>query len=339
MLSTSKFFGLAMAVTCLATLGALSVRAERQGGDGRAAFRRPAGLAAGRLAGADDAVWALGQKLFFDTRLSASGTMSCASCHQPGASWTDHLPKAIGDVHKPLAFRAPTLLNAGQIERYGWSGQFPDIEAVTFFAIGSPTNMNVPLPQLVARLQAVPDYVAGFRGAFPDGAISKQSIGAALARYVASITSDEAPFDRWVAGDPDAISAGAKRGFAIFDGKGRCTKCHSGWTLTDGSFHDVGTGSPTDIGRGKFFKTSVKLQYAFKTPTLRNVAARAPYMHDGSMASLEAVVDHYGKGGVDRPSRDKAIRPLQLSQSEKDDLIAFLETLTSGTKFVVAPAD
>ena len=128
-----------------------------------------------------------------------------------------------------------------------------------------------------------------------------------MATFERTIVSGEAPFDRWIKGDEKAINAAAKRGFDLFVGKAHCASCHSGWAFTDSSFHDIGTATGDDIGRGKLFPTSIKLQYAFKTPTLRDVARRAPYMHDGSDATLEAVIDLYDRGGIDRPSRSELI--------------------------------
>lgn len=144
-------------------------------------------------------------------------------------------------------------------------------------------------------------------------------------------------FDRWIRGDENAIDTSAKRGFEIFNGKGRCADCHSGWAFTDGSFHDIGVAQDDDIGRGRLFPTSVKLRHAFKTPTLRDVARRAPYMHDGSLPTLEAVIDLYNRGGIERPSRSELIGPLGLTKQEKEDLIAFLETLTSSPQTVELP--
>lgn len=309
------------------------VGATRPPVDARSAFARPTAYRSSQGGVANDPVWRLGQKLFFDPSLSGSATFSCASCHRPDASWTDHQAKAIGEAGRPLAFRAPTLLNAGQIERYGWIGRFPDVEAVAFFAMTSPTNMNGSVPKVVGRLNAEPSYGAAFRAAFADGAITKHTIGVALSTYVRSITSAEAPFDRWIAGDPSAISASAARGFDLFNGRARCAECHSGWAFTDGSFHDIGLAPESEPGRGKLFPSSVKLRHAFKTPTLRNVAVRAPYMHDGSLASLDAVIDHYEKGGIARPSRAEAVHALRLTQDEKRDLAEFLKTLTSETTF------
>lgn len=134
-----------------------------------------------------------------------------------------------------------------------------------------------------------------------------------------------------------AISSAAKRGFALFNGKVNCAACHSGWAFTDASFHDIGVAQNNDIGRGRLFPSSVKLQYAFKTPTLRDVARRGPYMHDGSLATLDDVIDLYNRGGIDRPSRDVEIHQLNLPQSDKADLIAFLETLNGRQEAVSVP--
>ena len=323
-----------LALTAAAALGFV-LRADDGSSDLKSKYRRPEALRHEGRAPVSDPVWHLGQSLFFDPTLSLSRKLSCASCHQPGESWTDHLAKAHGEGAQPLRFRAPTLLNAGFQQRYGWEGSFPDIATVAFVAMSSALNMNMSVDQLLKRLGETPTYVTAFKDTFSDGAVSKRNVGEALTRYVASITSDEAPFDRWIAGDPQAIDASAKRGFALFNGKAECAACHSGWTLSDGSFHDIGIGKGGDIGRGAKFKTSVKLLYAFKTPTLRDVAMRAPFMHDGSLGSLEAVVDHYDHGGIDRPSRDGAIHPLGLSPGEKVDLVAFMKTLTGSSRFVL----
>ncbi|MGP8232247.1 MAG: cytochrome-c peroxidase [Methylovirgula sp.] len=281
---------------------------------------------------------ALGHSLFFDPLLSGSGQHSCATCHDPKLSFGDRLPLAIGDAGRAMAFRTPSLLDVAFIDRYGWSGKFPTLEKVAFAPITAAGNLNLTEPALVARLAAAPAYVHAFAAVFPDHAIDRKNISLALATYVRSIHSPEAPFDRWIMGDESAISSAAKRGFAIFNGKGNCAQCHSGWSFTDGSFHDVGVGKGKDIGRGAFFPTSVKLRYAFKTPTLRNVAERAPYMHDGSVPTLEAVIDLYDRGGIDRPSRSELVHPLKLTAEEKADLLAFLKTLSGDTQVVVQPA-
>lgn len=279
----------------------------------------------------------LGRALFFDPRLSGARNLSCASCHNPGLSWADGLRRAQGAGAHPLPHRTPTLLNVAWVPSMAWDGKFPTLEDMVFAPIGANDNMNLPKAELIARLKAVPGYVGGFADAFPDHAIDEENIKAALATFVRSIVSGDAPFDHWLAGDANAISASAKRGFEIFNGKGRCASCHSGWAFSDSSFHDIGVETGNDLGRGRLFPTSVKLRYAFKTPTLRDVARRGPYMHDGSVPTLEAVVDLYNRGGIARPSRAEAIRPLGLSEADKADLVAFLRTLSSPESRVDPP--
>ena len=163
---------------------------------------------------------------------------------------------------------------------------------------------------------------------FPGEGVSRSSVERALATFERTIVPGVAPFDRWIAGDDAAISLSAKRGFDLFTGRAECAQCHSTWRFTDDSFRDIGTGGDTDLGRGRLFPNSQRLRHAFKVPTLRDVAKRAPYMHDGSLPTLESVIALYDRGGVARPSRDQHIHPLGLSATERDDLIAFLQTLT-----------
>ena len=280
----------------------------------------------------------LGRLLFFDPILSGSQVRSCATCHNPGLSWGDGQAHAMGENQAAMALRSPTLLNVAWIPKLGWDGHFRDLEAVAFGPITSPINMNLPEKALLARLSVIPGYIDAFDAAFGEGEISKRKIELALATYERTIVSAEAPFDRWIRGDENAISAEAKHGFDLFNDKAHCVSCHSGWAFTDSSFHDVGVAKGDDIGRGRLFPTSVKLKYAFKTPTLRDVARRGPYMHDGSVATLDDVIALYDRGGIDRPSRDSEIHPLNLSGAEKADLIAFLQTLNGApTTYAVPP--
>ena len=280
----------------------------------------------------------LGRMLFFDPILSGSGSRSCSSCHQPGLSWGDGLPRAIGEGQKPLAVRTPTLLNIAWIPVLGWDGKYRNLESVAFGPLTNPDNMNGNEAKLLAALSAIPGYREAFAQAFPDGAVSRPHVEQALATFERTIVSPPAPFDRWVAGDEHAVSAAAKRGFALFNGKAGCAECHSGWNFTDGAFYDIGDAKDDDIGRGRIFPSSLKLQHAFKTPSLRDVARRAPYMHDGSVATLEEVIDLYDRGGNDRPSRSELIKPLGLSAEDKADLLAFLKTLTSDPAPFPVPA-
>ncbi len=303
--------------------------------DPRRAFRRPANLVHDGRA-ENDPVWRLGRRLFYDASLSGSKLTSCASCHRADRGWSDGQPVPVNDVGGRMLFKAPTLLNIGPLDRLGWTGRFSDIADVSLFAIKSPTTMNMPLRVLAADLQADASYRHDVREAFGHDDVLARDVGLALTRYVASLTSVRSPFDAWVEGDETAVGPEARRGFVVFVGKARCAACHSGWTFTDGSFHDVGS-SMNDPGRGRYFASSVKLQHAFKTPGLRNVAERAPYMHDGSKRSLEDVIELYDQGGIARASRAEEIRPLHLSASEKADLKSFLLTLSGETDFILPP--
>ena len=271
----------------------------------------------------------IGRSLFFDPIMSGSSNISCSTCHNPSLSWGDGLPRAIGAAQSPLAFRAPTLLNVAWQAPLGWEGKFKSLEAVTFGPITAKGNMNMTEERLIDKLKAEPKYVQQFAAAFEDGVVSRTNIELALATYERSIVSGEAPFDRWVRGNDKAIDAAAQRGFALFNTKARCAECHSGWAFTDGSFHDIGTAKGEDIGRARYVSNSVKLRYAFKTPTLRDAAKRAPYMHDGSVPTLEKVIELYDAGGIERPSRSESIKPIGLSRTEKADLLTFLETLSA----------
>ena len=279
----------------------------------------------------------LGRMLFFDPILSGSRARSCASCHSPSLSWGDGLARAMGEGQRSMSLRSPTLLDVAWVPRLGWDGKFRDLESVAFAPITSAANMNLPEGGLIERLAANPGYVQSFTEAFGEGPITRSKTEAALATYERSIVAENSPFDRWIMGDESAIDAAARRGFALFRGKARCAECHSGFAFTDGSFHDIGSASGEDIGRGRLFPTSVKLRYAFKTPTLRDVARRAPYMHDGSLATLADVIALYDRGGIERESRSELIAPLALTAAEKADLIAFLNTLTGEPRQVALP--
>jgi cytochrome c peroxidase len=197
--------------------------------------------------------------------------------------------------------------------------------------------MDLPVQEALERLSANPAYVRRFQAAFGPGRVTQEKVEQALATYERGIVSSPAPFDHWVAGDEGAVGDAAKRGFALFDGKAGCSGCHSGWSFTNHSFQDIGSAVGNDLGRGALFPSSISLRYAFKVPTLRDTALRAPFMHDGSIATLAAVIELYDRGGIARPSRSPQIRPLGLTPVEKAELIEFLATLTGDSRNVVAP--
>jgi cytochrome c peroxidase len=295
----------------------------------RSDYRRPAAIPFPEDNPYSKAKAELGKKLFFDPVMSGSRTIACSTCHQPGLAWGDGRARAIGEDPAGMNVRSPTLIDVAFSDGpLGWDGKFHDIESVAFSPITSRANMNLPEATLMTRLEARRDYVHAFKSAFGTAEINRLRIELALATYERTIVARQAPFDRWIMGNENAIGPKAKRGFAIFNGKGHCASCHSGPSFTDGSFQDIGIGTGNDVGRGQMFPNSEKLRFAFKTPTLRDVAKRAPYMHDGSIPTLEAVVEHYNKGGIDRPSRSPNIKPLFLTGQEKAELIDFLRTLT-----------
>jgi cytochrome c peroxidase len=216
---------------------------------------------------------------------------------------------------------------------FDWDGRHATLEAQAVSSIGTGTMSMFATPNevrvddIVARLRANRRYVAKFQTAMPGAPINLDTIVIALAAFERTIEPGEAPFDRWIAGDEKAIPDAAKRGFVLFHTEAACAGCHIGWRFTDDRFHDVGT-TTADRGRGGELKGDPKMQFAFKTPTLRSVALRAPYLHDGSAATLRDVVDLYTKGGIDRPSRSPMINPFDLTEQERDDLVAFMQTLT-----------
>lgn len=272
----------------------------------------------------------LGRRLFFDPILSGDNNRACVSCHSPDLGWSDGRPRAATLSGSDMDLRTPTLLNvAWQDGPLGWDGKFRTLEVVARTPITGVGNMNLKIPEAVKRLSADESYREAFSAAFGDPTVSAERLDAALATFQRLIVAGKAPFDRWIGGDESAIPETAKRGFDLFNSRAGCSGCHSGWSFTDNSFHDIGTATGADIGRGRLMPSSVALRYAFKTPTLREIGKRAPYMHDGSLATLEAVIDLYDKGGIERPSRSRQIKPLNLTADEKADLLAFLGTLAS----------
>ena len=280
---------------------------------------------------------ALGKALYFDPRLSGNQNMNCASCHNPSFGWEVPLKGAIGAQNTMLARNAPTVLNlAWGKDHYFWDGRAKSLEEQALGPIQADVEMNMKLADLEKRLQGIPEYQKRFQAAFPNEGIKGETIGKAIATFERTVVSGYAPFDAWVDGDERAISESAKRGFALFTGKARCAECHTGWNFTDNKFHDIGT-STTDIGRAKIDPSDPMAKYAFKTPGLRDISQRAPFLHNGSVPDLEAVVIHYVTGGENRPSRSPLLKPVPLVPEEIADLVEFLKTLTGSKQEVALP--
>jgi len=280
---------------------------------------------------------ALGKALFFDPRLSGSGAISCATCHNPGLGWGDGLAKGLGHMGTALGRHTPTILNVAYGEPYFWDGRAATLEDQAKGPMTSKNEMNMSVDNTLSLLRSIPGYRDAFARAYPGQPITLDAVAKAMASYERTINSAEAPFDRWIKGDDQAVSAAAVRGFVLFNGKAGCAACHASWRMSDDGFHDIGL-HDGDRGRAAIAPGIVQLERAFKTPTLRNVTLRAPYMHDGSIATLEAVIDHYDHGFERRESLDSNIHTLGLTTPEKSDLVAFLETLTSVDEPVTLPS-
>ena len=276
----------------------------------------------------------LGRDLFFDPLISASGKTSCASCHFPELGWVVTDARSRNDSGKLTSRKSQPLIGLGHagIALVGWDGRSPTLEAQAKASIATgsmsmrETDSPVKVEVIEERVRSAPAYVTKFAVALPSTPINIDTMVQAIAAFERTLEPAVAPFDRWVDGDETAISDSAKRGFGLFNGKGLCFACHGGWRFTDDNFHDIGT-TTTDQGRGREIKEEA-LNFAFKTPTLRSVALRPPYMHNASVPTLVDAVRHYEKGGIDRPSRSPLLVAVQLTDQERLDLVAFLETLT-----------
>ncbi len=279
---------------------------------------------------------ALGHALFFDPRLSRSGMQSCASCHNPSFSWGDSLAVGVGENLDQLGRRTPTILDSAWAPVLMWDGRAETLEEQALGPIQAGVEMNMPLDLLIERLTGIEGYGPMFEAAFGSATVTPKRIAYSIAAYERTIVSAPAPFDRWIEGDELAISDAAKRGFDLFNGKANCAACHDTWRFTDDSFHDIGLNTE-DTGRGTHLPNVLVMRHAFKTPGLRNVDQRAPFMHAGQLPSLRAVVDHYNSGGLSRPSLSQEIFPLGLTDNEVDDIVTFLLTLTSPDKPVTLP--
>jgi cytochrome c peroxidase len=270
---------------------------------------------------------ALGKQLYFDKRLSKDLSVSCASCHDPAKGWSNGDTFATGVGGQRGGRSAPTIINTAYNSFHFWDGRAGSLEEQALGPVANPIEMAMKLEDVEKRLNEVEGYREQFKEVFGTDQVTRDGIAKAIAAYERTILSGDAPYDRFKAGDQTALSEAAQRGMKIFFGKGQCSSCHVGHNFTDNAFHNVGVGmdkAEPDLGR--FEQTKLEGDRgSFKTPTLREIDRTAPYMHDGSLATLEDVVEHYIKGGVDNPQLDEGIFKLNLSEQEKSDLVTFLE--------------
>ena len=283
----------------------------------------------------------LGRLLFHERRLSRDGSMSCATCHDPARAFTDVRVTARGIDGLRGSRNVPAILNAAWGTAFFWDGRASTLEQQVLLPMFNPRELAASPAQVVAVAESE-SYRARFVDAFgaEPGLVD---VARALASYLRTIVASDSPFDRYMAGESQALGEAAIRGLALFRGKARCSACHAGPTFTDNGFHNTGiawrTGVLADEGRALVTRAAAD-RGAFKTPTLREVTRTAPYMHDGSVATLPEVIEYYNGGGHSNPTLDRAMRRLHLSTSEKGDLLAFLQSLegvvTDGSGSVLA---
>jgi cytochrome c peroxidase len=271
---------------------------------------------------------ALGRRLFFDRRLSRDGTVSCASCHEPQRAFTDGRAVAQGIRGTRGRRNSPTLVNRASGSSFFFDGRARSLEDLALQPILDPTELGSTVDAVLSL--ATSRYRSGFRAAF-HAEPSLELIAKALASYLRTIISGNSAFDRFAAGKDSTLTTSARRGRTLFTGKAGCGQCHSGTNFTDEEFHNTGvawrTGVVTDEGRAGVTSAPAD-RGAFKTPTLREIARTAPYMHDGSLATLNDVIEYYDGGGAKNPTLDPRLRALHLSPVEKADVAAFLLSLT-----------
>ncbi len=298
---------------------------------------------------------ALGKQLFFDRRLSGDGTMSCATCHDPEQAFTDGLEISMSYPTTRNWRNSPTLLNVAYQKRLFYDGRAKTLEEQALFPMMSAFEMNRNLDFVEEVLRTVPEYVESFKQVFGDGDITRTRIAMAVASFERTLVSKNAPLDRYLKGDANALSPDARKGYDIFTGKGKCADCHDGMALADGTFHALHV--PENLEQendprvaatrrfvakvyryedfrslaedpGRYLITKDKKDWkAFKTPTLREIGLTAPYMHNGIFKDLDEVIEFFDKGGG---KGNAALKPLGLSAEEKKQLKAFLVEGLSG---------
>lgn len=271
----------------------------------------------------------LGFRLWFEPRLSANNRMTCGTCHHHMKGFSNDEPNAAGVTGTRGNRNVPTIYAAAYSSHQFWDGRAKTLEEQALGPIENPIEMGTTLPEVVRKLEAHPYYPQKFREAFGTG-VTADGIAKAIATFERALTVGPSPYDRYLAGDQGALTAQQIRGEQVFKDRGRCTECHTGPNLTDGAFHNLGVGfdgPAPDLGRFAVTKDPADTG-RFKTPTLRNVAQTGPYMHDGSLATLQDVVDFYNRGGNENDHLDQKLKPIHLMPEEQEDLIAFLEALT-----------
>jgi cytochrome c peroxidase len=283
----------------------------------------------------------LGRLLFFDNRLSKNNTIACVSCHLPGKGFTDGKPVSTGVFNLKGGRSAPASFNRVFADAQFWDGRAATLEEQSIGPFTNPVEHGFAnYDEMVVKMKKLAGYRKWFKDVFGTD-VTMDGVAKAIASFQRTILSGNSPADRFdYGGEENAISEEAKRGLELFRGKARCVRCHSNFNFSDEKFHNLGIGwdnNTVDLGRYMVTKNPDDIG-AFKTPTLREIARTAPYMHDGRFKTLEEVVEFYDRGGIKNPHQDNTIIPLELTDQEKKDIIVFLRTLNGeGWQHVKAP--
>jgi len=275
---------------------------------------------------------ALGKRLYFDTRLSKDGTISCATCHDPEMAWAEHTPTSTGFGNQVGDFNAPTVINAAYATSQFWDGRAESLEEQALGPIANPIEMGHELPAMIADLSKLDDYQTAFEEVFGDPEITEERVAKAIATFERLVLSGNSPYDKFRDGQEDALTDAQKRGMERFDEVG-CIRCHRPPLFSNYMFHNAGIGmdkDPPDEGRKAVTGKDVNLG-EFRVPALREVANTAPYFHDGSTKTLEEAVALMVAGGKDNPNLSlmlKAVREKEITEQDQKDLVEFLEALS-----------
>jgi cytochrome c peroxidase len=271
----------------------------------------------------------LGKILFFDGRLSSNGIVSCAFCHEADHAFAGSTAFSKGVTGEPDPRHTPTLINRAWGKSQFWDGRAPTLESQVIVPVTNPIEMGMTIEGVVQRIQGIKGYAPLFAAAFGDRTISFDRFSKAIATFERTIVSGNSPYDRYVAGDKSALTKQQKAGLDFFNRKGECAECHAGPNFTTEKFANLGIGMDhenPDPGRAVVTKRRGDFG-KFKISTLRDLAHRAPYMHDGRFKTLGEVLDLYAKGGLPNPHLDTRLTPFYLDDQTKRDLLAFLDSL------------
>ncbi|HUG13566.1 MAG TPA: cytochrome c peroxidase [Thermomicrobiales bacterium] len=278
----------------------------------------------------------LGRWLFYDKRLSADGTIACATCHRPEHAYSEPTAVSTGIRGQKGGRKAPSFINQAWtlFPHFFWDGRAASLEEQALGPVANPIEMGNTHEAMVAIITRTSEYAPYFREAFGTPAITKERVANAIADYERTRMSGNSAWDRWRKNrDETAVLADVKKGHELFFGKAACNQCHLGQNFTDSLFHNIGVGWNPKTNRfaddGRYLVTNIDSDRgAFKTPTLRDVTIHAPYMHDGSIKTLREVVELYNRGGLKNPFLDPKLQPLNLARDEIDALVKFMEALT-----------